>query len=91
MIYENQVIVLPMGAKLTGQIHFNDCVLYVQNRRKTLKIGNALRVNRLNDGDIVRDCKIVSEGTMFNVQKIIPFNIYKAVIYLDNPPTELIF
>lgn len=82
MIYENKVVVLPIGMKINN--HFNHridtCKMKIVPRRKTLKIGNAIRINNLKEDTTFYNCIIFTEGTMTG-NGIVPYEKHKCVIY----------
>jgi hypothetical protein len=82
MHYENQTIIFPMGMTLgnSSTTEIDTCHISLSNRRKTLPLKHAIRLNRLTGLNTFYNCRIFMEGTMLNHSKIIPFNIYKAYI-----------
>lgn len=86
-IYENQVIILPLGFKIHKDQHNHHFRIYMEDntiklavRRKSVKIGNAIRVRNIKENTRFKNCTIFFEGTLTE-DTIIPFGIHKAFIY----------
>ncbi|MGO4219531.1 hypothetical protein AB4Z03_26870 [Bacillus sp. YAF12_1] len=81
MIYENQVLVFPIGMKVNANPNKTPCYkLELKNsfikggkgKRDTLKIGNATRLRKISEDTIVDNCVIYFEGTL-TADSVVPF------------------
>ncbi|TYS91935.1 hypothetical protein [Rossellomorea aquimaris] len=80
--YKNQVLVLPMGMKVNAnkskspnyEILIKNSCISMENRRKTLKIGNAIRLKAFNEDTTIENCRLFFEGTMTS-DGIIPCSV----------------
>jgi len=85
MKYENQTVVFPMNMKFRAGTEDMDheitgCYIAMRNRRDTLKMGNAIRIRKLEEDTTFKDCTIYMEGTL-TMDRIIPVAIHKCFIY----------
>jgi len=89
MRYENQTVVFPMGMKINANttkepnyhLHFETCKIKMQNRRKTLKAGNAVRLKRITEDSTFNNCTILLEGTL-TADAIEPFAKHRCLAYV---------
>ncbi|MBJ8090263.1 hypothetical protein JDS76_26100 [Bacillus cereus] len=81
MIYENQVLVFPIGMKVNANPNKtpsyklelkNSFIKTNKGRRDTLKIGNATRLRKITEDTIIDNCVIYFEGTL-TADSVIPF------------------
>jgi len=85
MKYENQTVVFPMGMKFRAGTEdmdheITECNFKMENRRKTLKMGNAIRITKLTEGTLFKNCTIYLEGTL-TMDRVIPAAIHNCFIY----------
>ncbi len=88
MNYKNEVLVFPMGMKTNSNLtkspcyyhKFESCKFKMSNRRKTLRIGNAIRMKNLTEDCNFDDCTIFLEGTLTS-DGIIPYSLTNSFIY----------
>lgn len=62
---------------------FDTCKISMANRRKTLKIGNAIRLTDLKEDTIFKDCRVFIEGSL-TADGIEPYSKHKCFIYVND-------